>query len=130
MNSIGKKYDGVRVAGIIDVNKVFSSGNSDIVNGYTKLVVRVVNDLVLILEWLLEVIQFSVLKGHRRSGELPRIKNILLLIFDLILDNNMDVMGQKYIESMSPIMNRLRWEIKKFNLDTAAMYKEYKMKAL
>ena len=49
MSSIGKKYDGVRVAGIIDVNKVFSSGNSDIVNGYTKLVIRVVNDLVLIL---------------------------------------------------------------------------------
>ena len=42
----------------------------------------------------------------------------------------MEVVGQKYIESMSPIMNRLKWEIKKFNLNTAAMYKEYKMKAL
>ena len=42
----------------------------------------------------------------------------------------MEIIGQKYIETMSPIMSRLKWEIKKFNLDTAAMYKEYKMKAL
>ena len=68
MGSIGKKYDGVRVAGIIDVNKVFGSGDPDIINGYTKLVVRVVNDLSTILSWLEKALPLSPLKGHRRFG--------------------------------------------------------------
>ena len=123
MNSIGSKYDGVKVAGIIDVNKVFNSGNSDIVNGYTKLVVRVINDLLLILEWLIEAIPCSVLKGHRRYNEIHKIKNILLLIFDLILENNMEVIGHKYVDNMSAIMGKLKWEIKKFNMETSYMYK-------
>lgn len=130
MGGIGRKYDGIRVAGIIDVNKVFGSGDANIISGYTKLAIRVVSDLTSILNWLQEALPQSALKGHRRLGEIGRTKNVLELIFELILDNNMEAMSVKYVEAMSGIMGKLKWEIKKFNQETALAYKEYKMKAL
>lgn len=42
----------------------------------------------------------------------------------------MENLYKKYMDILSPIMLKLKWEIKKFNQEVALQYKEYKMKIL
>lgn len=64
---VGGKFDGIKIAGIIDVNKVFDSNNPDIILGYNKLLIRVVSDLDNILEWLISALPHTRL-GHFKES--------------------------------------------------------------
>lgn len=42
----------------------------------------------------------------------------------------MELSHQRYLENVVPVMSKLKWEIKKFNSETAGLYKDYKLKLL
>jgi len=44
-------------------------------------------------------------------------------LFRLILENNAENMGRKYQDVGTNIISKLKWEIKKFNQETANQYK-------
>jgi hypothetical protein len=63
----GNKYDGIKVAGIIDVNKVYETNNisDNIVHGYNKLVMRIFSDLERIISWFIELVPKTQMKMCR-----------------------------------------------------------------
>ena len=55
LKKIGKKFDGVQIVGIIDVNKAYDSPLDDIVTGYTRLIIRILSDLLKIIQWIIPI---------------------------------------------------------------------------
>lgn len=53
MQGIGRKFDGIQIADIIDANKLFDNGSDDLVQSYTRLIINVISDLLKIINWLL-----------------------------------------------------------------------------
>lgn len=91
---------------------------------------RVVAELAQILRWLVTVLPNTHLKGYRECGRIGKLEHILMGMFGLFLENSMENTSRKYTEAIAPMMLKLKWEVKKFNQETANLYKEYKLKVL
>jgi hypothetical protein len=44
---------------------LYDSGGSDLINGYVKIIIRVIGDLKRILDWLTDVLPKTPMKGYR-----------------------------------------------------------------
>lgn len=44
---------------------MYESGSSDLINGYVKIIIRVIGDLKRILDWLIDVLPKTPMKGYR-----------------------------------------------------------------
>lgn len=113
LDSIGSKFDGVQIAGIIDVNKLYESGNDDLIGSYTKLVLRIVSDLEVIVDWIIPI--SHRIGQHSKSTYLRHLPTLLREIFSLSLENNTEHLTQKYLSNIPPMVGKLKWELKKFN---------------
>lgn len=65
LNSCGTKYDGIKIVGIVDVNKVYEANNETIETSYVKVVSLVVSELVRILRWLVSLLPNTHLRAYR-----------------------------------------------------------------
>jgi hypothetical protein len=44
------------------------------------------------------------------------------------VENNVESVNRKYVENVGGCVGKLKWEIKKFNQETASFYREYRDK--
>lgn len=83
MKKIGNKFDGIQIADIIDVNKVYDTATDDRVINYTRLVMRILADLLKIIKWILP---FSEMIGHHAKKQyLERMPDLIKELYSLIL---------------------------------------------
>lgn len=56
---------------------MYDSGGSDLINGYVKIIIRVIGDLKRILDWLIDVLPKTPMKGYRECTKIAKFSDII-----------------------------------------------------